>query len=267
METSAWAGGDDYEAYMGRWSRLVAREFVTWLGIAPSANWLDVGCGTGELTETVLREANPAHVDAIDPSEGFVQFARRRIRDPRARFAVGDAHSLITAGASYDAVVSGLVLNFIPDPSAAVAGMVRITRPGGVVAGYVWDYAGKMEFIRYFFDAAIALDPEATQHDEGRRFPICHPDPLRALFEMAGLVNVAVRAIDVPTHFRDFDDYWSPFLAGRFPAPAYAMSLSVEARQALRDRIQTTLPHARDGSIPLMARAWAVRGKSARAGP
>jgi SAM-dependent methyltransferase len=261
-EEPGWTSGDAYETYMGRWSGLVAREFVRWLGISPSGRWLDIGCGTGRLTEAILQQAGPALVDGIDPSEGFVQFARSRVGDPRARFTVGDAGSLPLADRPYDAVVSGLVLNFLPDASAAVAEMVGMTRPGGVVAGYVWDYADKMEFIRYFFDAAIALDPEAAAlHDEGRRFPICHSDPLRALFQQARLVDVAVRAIDIPTHFRDFDDYWSPFLAGRFPAPAYAMSLSAEARQALRDRVRAALPFARDGSIPLIARAWAVRGR------
>jgi SAM-dependent methyltransferase len=245
---------------MGRWSRLVAREFVTWLGVLPHARWLDVGCGTGALTEAIVSEADPAQVEGIDPSEDFLGPARARVRDPRVRFRVGDVRNLTEATEPHDAVVSGLVLNFIPDLPSAVAGMVRVTHPGGIVAGYVWDYADKMELIRYFFDAAIALKPEAAEHDEGRRFPICRPEPLRALFEHAGLGDVAVRAIDIPTHFRDFDDYWTPFLAGHFPAPAYAMSLSEQDRQALRDRLRSMLPTAADSSIALIARAWAVRG-------
>jgi len=130
----------------------------------------------------------------------------------------------------------------------------------GTVAGYVWDYAGKMELMRYFWDAAVALKPEDLERDEGRRFPICQPGPLRHLFERAGLKNLQVRSIDVPTHFRDFDDYWTPFLGGQFPAPDYAMSLDEAARAALRERIRAHLPIAADGSIPLIARAWAVRG-------
>lgn len=259
-ERTVWAGGDAYEAYVGRWSRLVAREFVRWLSIAPSAMWLDVGCGTGALSETILREADPAHIYGIDPAEGLLAFARTRLQDPRVRFELGDAGRLSEASGMYDAVVSGLVLNFISDLPSALAEMLRVSRPGGVVAGYVWDYAGKMELIRYFFDAAVAFNTEATEHDEGRRFPICRPEPLRALFEDAGLRDVEVRNIDVPTHFRDFDDYWAPFLRGQFPAPAYAMSLSEEARAILRDHIRAALPVAEDGSIPLIARAWAVRG-------
>lgn len=259
-ERSVWSSGVAYEPYVGRWSRLVAREFVKWLALAPSARWLDVGCGTGALTEIVLTDANPAQVVGIDPSQGFLTLAREQVRDPRVRFALGDAQRLPFDAGSFDAAVSALVLNFIPDLSAGLAEMVRIVRPGGLVAGYVWDYAGRMELMRYFWDAAIALRPEDIERDEARRFPICRPGPLQTAFEGAGLTDVQIRSIDVPTHFRDFDDYWDPFLGGQFPAPVYAMSLSEGARAALRERIRAALPVARDGSIDLLARAWAVRG-------
>lgn len=139
--------------------------------------------------------------------------------------------------------------------------MKRVTKPGGAVAVYVWDYADGMQFIRHFFDAAIVLDSKAAEHDEGPRFPICHPDALHKLFESAELQDVEVRSIEVPTVFRDFDDYWNPFLAGVGPAPAYAMSLTEEHRSALRERIRAGLPFNKDGSIPLSARVWAVRSK------
>jgi len=258
---SVWAGGRAYEPYVGRWSRLVAREFVDWLGVPPGARWLDLGCGTGALTETILRVADPGAVEGIDPSEGYLSVAREQVRDPRARFEIGDARRLPVESARYDAVVSALVLNFIPDPPAGMAEMVRAVRPGGIVAAYVWDYAGRMELMRYFWDAAVALRPEAADRDEGRRFPICRPEPLRTLFEAAGLEGVEVRGIEIATTFRDFDDYWQPFLGGQFPAPDYAMSLDEEARGALREHIRARLPVAADGSIPLTARAWAVRAR------
>jgi hypothetical protein len=138
--------------------------------------------------------------------------------------------------------------------------MARVARPGGAVAAYVWDYAEKMEMMRHFWDAAVTLDPAALEFDEGRRFPICKPSPLAGLFRNAGLLEVEVRAIDVPTHFRDFDDYWSPFLGGQGPAPGYVTSLSEERREAVRERIRSNLPIGRGGSISLMARVWAVRG-------
>lgn len=141
-----------------------------------------------------------------------------------------------------------------------MAEMARVVSPGGVVAGYVWDYAGKMELMRYFWDAAVALKPEDIERDEGRRFPICKPGALKELFESAGLTNVEVRSIDISTPFRNFDDYWTPFLGGQFPAPDYAMSLDEEARVRLRERIRAELPIASNGSITLVARAWAIRG-------
>lgn len=259
-EKSVWASGGAYEPYVGRWSRLVAREFVEWLAIPPAAWWLDVGCGTGALTETILARSNPAQVDGIDPAEGYLAVAREQVRDPRVRFEAGDARRLSAASKNYDAVVSALVLNFIPDVAAGMAEMARVVRPGGTVAGYVWDYAGKMELMRYFWDAAVALKPEDRERDEGRRFPLCRPDRLQGLFEGAGFRNVEVRSIDVSTRFRDFDDYWTPFLGGQFPAPDYAMALDEAARAALREHIRARLPIAADGSIALVARAWAVRG-------
>ena len=176
-EKSVWASGGAYEPYVGRWSRLVAREFVEWLAIPPAAWWLDVGCGTGALTETMLGRASPTQVHGIDPSEGYLALAREQVRDPRARFDVGDARHLSVESARYGAVVSALVLNFILDLPTGMAEMVRVVRPGGIVAGYVWDYAGKMEVMRYFWDSAVALKPNDVERDEGRRFPICKPAP------------------------------------------------------------------------------------------
>jgi len=258
-----WAAGDAYEPYIGRWSRLVAREFLAWLGPAAGGSWLDVGCGTGALAATVLTTADPAALVGLDPSAGFLANARARLDDRRARFVVADARRLPLAGARFDAVVSGLVLNFVPDPAAAVAEMARVARPGGRVAAYVWDYAGGMELIRRFWDAAAALDPAAADLDEGRRFPLCRPEPLAGLFRDAGLGEVAVRAVQVPTVFRDFDDYWTPFLGGQGPAPGYVLSLDEAGRVALREELAARLPAAADGSIALAARAWAVAGTAA----
>jgi SAM-dependent methyltransferase len=258
----AWASGDAYEPYVGRWSRAVARQFLAWLGLPPGGRWLDVGCGTGALSETILDVAFPSDVVGIDPSAEYVAYARSRVPDPRAHFDVGDARALSFAAGTFDVVVSGLVLNFVPDPAVAVAQMARVARRGGAVAAYVWDYSGGMELMRRFWDAAVALDPAARELDEGRRFgDICRPERLADLFRDAGLHRVETRAIDVPTLFRDFADYWTPFLGGQGPAPGYAMALSEDRRAALRERIRANLPIAADGSIPLVARAWAVRGE------
>ena len=210
--SDTWDSGDAYEPYVGRWSRLVARKFLRWLAGPPRGRWLDVGCGTGVLTETILDLAAPREVVGLDPSPAYVAFARDRLGDPRAKFEVGDAQALQAASASFDAVVSGLVINFVAEPEKALSEMVRVARPGGTVAAYVWDYAEGMQMMRYFWDAAAALDPKASELDEGRRFTLCKPGPLTNLFQRTGLDKVDVRAIDVPTIFRDFEDYWAPFL-------------------------------------------------------
>jgi len=256
-----WAVGEGYEAYVGRWSRRVAVEFLRWLQQPPGREWADVGCGTGALTATVLERMAPRRVSGIDPSAGFIEHARATIADPRAEFNVGDARSLPIADAQMDVALAALVINFVPDPLLAVREMKRVVRFGGTVAAYVWDYAGKMELMRHFWDAAAALDPAARELDEGRRFPLCQPGKLSEVFTQAGLVNVEVRALDIPTRFRDFDDYWSPFLGGQGPAPSYAMALPENQRAALRERIAASLPVAADGTIDLIARAWAVRGR------
>ncbi|MFN8592749.1 MAG: class I SAM-dependent methyltransferase [Thermomicrobiales bacterium] len=255
-----WRQGDDYEPFVGRWSRVVAREFVPWLGVAYGCRWLDVGCGTGALTETVLALAAPESVVGVDRSADFVAFARSRIEDPCARFIVADAMDLPLPDGAVDAVVSGLVLNFVPDPGRAVREMARLLRPGGTLGIYLWDYAGEMQMLRHFWDAAVAQDSAALAHDEGERFgALCRPDAMTVLLRDGGLTNIETSAIDIPTRFADFDDYWTPFLRAQAPAPAHVASLAEEARAALRERLRRRLPTAPDGSISLIARAWAVK--------
>ncbi|HEY8491193.1 MAG TPA: class I SAM-dependent methyltransferase [Dehalococcoidia bacterium] len=258
---TAWASGEAYEPYVGRWSRLVAREFVPWLAAPPGGRWLDVGCGTGALSAAVLEAAAPHDVAGVDSSAVYAAYARAHLPDARAGVLTGDAQRLPVRTGAFDAAVSGLVLNFLPEPARGLAEMVRAVRPGGLVGLYVWDYVGEMQLMRRFWDAAGALDPAARELDEGRRFPLCRPEPLARLLLAAGLRDVAVRAIDVPTTFRDFDDYWAPFLGGQGPAPGYVASLSGERQAALQERLRADLPAAADGSIRLTARAWAARGR------
>lgn len=255
-----WQRGSPYERYVGRWSRRVAPEFLSWLAIAPGKRWLDVGCGTGALCAAVIEHCSPAAVTGVEPSENFLAAARAELGG-RADLRSGSATQLPLADDAVDVVVSGLVLNFVGDAPAAMAEMVRVVRPGGTIAAYVWDYAEKMELMRYFWDAAAALDPGAARLDEGVRFPLCRPPALQALFDGSALEAVQVTAIDIPTRFDSFDDYWDPFLGGQGPAPSYATSLDEAGRSRLRERLQAQLPVAADGSIALTARAWTVRGR------
>ncbi len=256
----AWGAGGPYERYVGRWSRLVAAEFLAWLAVPRAGSWVDVGCGTGALVAAVLAHRAPTSVIGVDRAEGFVTDARRRITDSCARFEVGDATALPVASATCDAAVSGLVLNFIADPATMAREMIRVTKPGGRVAAYVWDYAAGMQMIRHFWDAAVAVSPRDAKLDQAERFPICHPDRLAALWHDLGLSGVATRAIDISTVFQDFDDYWTPFLGKQGTAPAYLASLDGETRERIRARLRTRLSPAPDGTIALTARAWAVQG-------
>ncbi|HZX03974.1 class I SAM-dependent methyltransferase [Kribbella sp.] len=252
---SEWSSGGIYESYVGRWSRLVAAEFIGWLEQPPGQRWLDVGCGTGALTSTILGTADPAAVLGVDPSEGFVEYARQTVDDPRATFEVRSAAEL--PDGPYDVVVAGLVLNFVPKRVEALRRMREI---GTTVAVYVWDYAGGMQLMRYFFDAMTEIRPQDREVDEGRRFPFCTAEGLERLFGEAGFADVRTREIVVPTVFASFDDYWQPFLGGQGVAPAYLRSLDVTDQEALRDAVRERLPIAADGSIRLTARAWAAAG-------
>ncbi len=255
-----WAAGDAYEAYVGRWSRQIAVDFLHGLRVPPRRRWADIGCGTGALSTAIVAHTDPVEVVGVDPSEGFIRDARARLTDPRASFRTGDAQALPLPDNHFEAVVGGLMLNFVPDPARAVAEFVRVAAPGATVAAYVWDYADGMQMMRYFWDAATAIDPAAADHDEGRRFQLCQPASLRALWTDAGLRDVQVRAIEVPAVFADFDDYWQPFLGATGTAPAYLASLPSATRDSLRDHLRAALPWTESGSIPLTLRAWSTHG-------
>jgi trans-aconitate methyltransferase len=248
-----WWSGDIYESYVGRWSRLVAAEFVDWLEQPAGLRWLDVGCGTGALTSTILRTAEPASVLGVDPSAGFVDYARRTVTDERASFEVRSAAEL--PDGPYDVVVAGLVLNFIPERVEALRRMREI---GSTVAVYVWDYADGMQLMRHFWDAVVESRPDGREYDEGRRFPFCTAEGLEDLFTEAGFSTVSTRAIVVPTEFASFDDYWRPFLGGQGPGPAYVQTLDEPEQAELREAVRDRLPIEPDGSILLTARAWAA---------
>jgi SAM-dependent methyltransferase len=257
----AWQAGDSYDLYMGRWSRQIAPRFLDWLSPANELDWLDVGCGTGALSAAILERFNPASLVGVDPSEGFLQKARANVADERVTFLVGDAQALPVETDSRDAVVSALVLNFVPDREKALGDMKRTARSGATVAFYVWDYPqGGMEFMRAFWAAAAELDPKARDLAEDRRFPFCNADDLTRLAASAGLTSVESIEIEIPTVFRDFEDYWHPFTLGAGPAPGYCMSLDPQTRERLRERLHRALPRSPGGAIPLKARAWAVRG-------
>ena len=256
-----WTSGAAYDQWMGRWSRLIADEFLRWLNLSPNLRWLDVCCGSGVLSETIVRRCAPAQVVGVDASPQQISFACEYRSQPNVTFETGDAMHLRFDDASFDAIVCGLGLNYLPDPADALREMRRVTAPGGTVAIYVWDYAHGARFLREFWDAAAGCDSEAPQHDQATRFTHCNPEAMQKLFAQAGLQEINFQALDVATRFTSFDDYWQPLLSGQGSAPNYLASRDEVTRNAIRERLRASLSADSDGVIELPARAWAVRGQ------
>ncbi len=245
---------------MGRWSRLLAPRFLEWARPPLDGEILDVGCGTGGLSEALLR-FGVQRVVGVDPSPRYVEFASAQIgRQGGASFREGDAMDLPFSDGRFAAALSSLALNFVPDARHAAHEMRRVVRQGGTVAACVWDYSGRMEMTRTFWDAAVALNPGAKAMDEGERFPICKPGNLAEVFRETRFSGVETTSIDLPMRFANFEDFWRPFLGGQGPAAGYVTGLSEKERMDLREHLRSRVPTQTDGSIPMIARAWAVRG-------
>lgn len=254
-----WNDSDSYEYFMGRWSSLMAIKFLQWLNIPSDKSWLDVGCGTGALSEAIEKYNNPSFLSGIDAFAGYIEKARHRL-SMNQNFKVADVENLPFEDQRFDVVVSGLALNFFPDIEKALLEMKRVTRPGGVVAAYVWDYSERMEFLRSFWDAAQIIDPTSKDLDEGIRFPICDSKNLTKEFRDAGITEVESSFLDIETLFKDFEDYWNPFFGGQGPAPGFLQSLSKKSQARLKDIIYERMNFEPNGSIRLIARAIVIKG-------
>ncbi len=246
---------DGYERFMGRWSRRLAPLFVTFAGVTEGDRVLDVGSGTGALS-VAAAAIESVRVAGIEPSPAYTRYAREHASGDRVRFEVGDALALPFPDDAFDRTLSMLVLNFVPDPAAALQQMIRVTRPGGVVAAAVWDYGGEMQMLRTFWDAAVAVDPDAAPRDE-RHMPLSTRGALAELWRTHGMRDVDEQPLTIEMEFESFDDYWRPFLCGQGPAGVYVSSLGESGRQALASRLRK---HLGDDDFALRASAWAVRG-------
>jgi SAM-dependent methyltransferase len=256
-----WTSGSHYEQWMGRWSRLLAHEFLQWLNLPAGLRWLDVCCGSGVITESIVERNAPASIVGIDASPEQINFARQHRAHPNVTFQTGDAMSLPLPDATFEAVVCGLGLNYVPNPVEALKEFCRVGAPAGTIAIYVWDYAQGARFLREFWDAAIAVDHEAASFDQAHRFPICTPEGLQSLFEEAELKHATLHALEIVTHFPSFDDYWEPLLTGQGSAPNYLATRDKKIQEKIREHLRATLPANAQGAIELPARAWSIRGR------
>jgi ubiquinone/menaquinone biosynthesis C-methylase UbiE len=258
-QTISWNDGQGYERFMGKWSRIAGRIFLDWLSLPAGLTWLDVGCGTGAFTETIQENCAAAEIVAIDPSASHVALGQSLVKDRGIRFEVADARSMPFENGRFDAAVSALVLNFIPDRKKAVAEMRRVVRPGGIAAAYVWDFAGRSGTIAHLnaglrefqaVDTSGALNAESTSQGA-----------LKDLFVSAGLAKVETRPIEITVTYKNFDDYWESNTGFTSPAGNMVKALSDEKREQLKQIVKSKLPVDKDSSISYMARVNAVRGR------
>jgi SAM-dependent methyltransferase len=256
-----FGNAEAYERFMGRWSRLVAPRLVAFTGLPEQGRILDVGSGTGSLAFAIAEHNGRARVVGIDPSQEYIAYATRRNPFPdRAAFEVGDAQQLHFPDASFDAALSLLVFNFIPDPKKALLELRRVTKPGGRISAAVWDYGAGMRMLRTFWDAVVHTDPDAAKLDE-KQMPLCHSGELSALWRQAALESVREQPIEIPMRFESFADYWDPFLLGQGPAGAYVRRLDPGKVQALRNDVKRRLAvSAENTPLVLSARVWSVCG-------
>lgn len=260
-EAKMFAAGTGYERFMGRWSRLLAPQLVDFAGVRNGDRVLDVGTGTGALA-AALEKAGPAvQVVGIDPSEGFIGFARKNARSPQLSFEVGDGQALKFPDASFDATMALLVMNFVPDHVKAINEMRRVTRAQGTLAACVWDYDAGMEMLRFFWDEVVAMDPKMEPRDE-RHMKLSRRGQLANLWAQAGLINVEEKPLSINQNYASFQDYWEPFLKGAGPGGAYVTSLTEAKRDDLEKRIRARVLGGRaDGPFTLKASAWCVKGR------
>ena len=265
-EAKMFSASADYERFMGRWSRQLAREYIAFAHVKNGDRVLDVGTGTGSLASVLEATMTSSEIVGVDPSEGFISYAKKNAKSGRTHFETGDAQALRFLDSSFDQTMALLVMNFIPDHSKAIGEMRRVTRPQGVVSACVWDYDAGMQMLRFFWDEAVALDPAIEPKDE-RHMKLSREGQLGELWNSAGLVNVQQKPVSIDQAYESFDDYWGPFLKGAGPGGAYVVSLSDERRRELETRIRKRLLGNREnGPFVLKARAWCVRGEVSKAG-
>jgi ubiquinone/menaquinone biosynthesis C-methylase UbiE len=265
LEAKMFSKSAEYERFMGRWSRLLAPAHIAFAGVKDGDRVLDIGAGTGALASVLEATTRSSEIVGIDPSEGFLAYARKNAKSSRLRFEVGDAQALRYKDASFDKTMAQLVMNFIPDHDKALREMRRVTHPQGVVSACVWDYNSGMEMLRFFWDEVVALDPAMAPKDE-RNMKLSRKGQLGELWKKTGLVNVQEQPLVIEQAFASFDDYWAPFLKGAGPGGAYVVSLSDDRRTKLEARMRKRLLGNReDGAFILKARAWCVRGEVPKA--
>lgn len=249
---------DAYEAFMGRWSRHVAPQFLDWLSRPDGLKWLDVGCGTGVLSQTLLARCVPTSVTGIDPLEKYIACAREL--NDAITFQVGDMQDLPFDAAGFDCTVSALCIKFVPDKEKGIAELARVTRPGGIVALYDWDLSNEGNMTRHFWQAVGDALPELNEERTQRRAAKAAPEEMGEFFHQAGLRNIETRLFSFTARFESVDDYWKPLTGNEQNVGRFCRTLSAAQLSAIRDKLNDTLPIGKDGTVSYEGRAWAIKG-------
>lgn len=245
-------GADEYDRFMGRYSRPLAPQFANFAGIAVGQRALDIGCGPGALTAELVKRLGAGAVWAVDPSDSFV--AAARVRQPGVSVQQAAAEKLPFGDQLFDAALAQLVVHFMTDPVVGLREMARVTGSDGVVAACVWDHAAGRGPLSVFWAAARELDPDVA--DESR-LAGAREGHLGELLDAAGVHEIEERTLSVDVEHRSFDEWWEPFLLGVGPAGAYAARLESGRQAQLRDLCREML---RPAPFVVSARAWAARG-------
>jgi ubiquinone/menaquinone biosynthesis C-methylase UbiE len=260
MAESFFTDGEAYERLMGRWSRAAGEQFIDWLALPQGLKWLDVGCGTGAFAELVLSRCKPAAIDAIDPAEDQIAYARSRPVAAQTTFRVGDAQALPYDDGTFGVAAMALVFVFVPDPAKAVAEMARVLRPGGTAGAYIWDFLGGGFSQQPLRDAIAAT---------GRPMPpvprpeSCTLDALKAFWDAAKFEQVATRTIEIEVSYPTFDDYWSSQTALPNPVVQALRALSETDVAQLKAGLRERLAGA-GGRVAYPAWVNAVKGRAPR---
>ncbi len=249
---------DGYNKIMGRFSATLAQQFIDFTGHPPGQRILDVGSGTGSLSFALAARGDHKEIVGVDVGEPFVAFAREHNKDPRTSFRIADATALPFEDATFDRAVSQLVLQFLPDPLKAVREMKRVVRPGGNVAACIWDAYGGQPHIRMLWDTAATLG-FLKQHAIIRSLGT--EGEIEATWRAAGLADVVSGELTMRFVFKDFHDYWSPYLGGDGPLGEMVMGLTPDNRALLERKMRDIyLSNRPDGPRSFLSAAWICKG-------
>lgn len=241
---------------MAPWSRSAGALFLDWLALGPGLAWIDVGCGNGAFTELILAKSAPSSVCALDPSDAQIATARQKISAKQVELSIGDAMALPYDSARFDAAIMALVLFFVPDPKKGAAELVRVTKPGGMIASYTWDVMRGGTPTQPLWEELDSMGIPAARPPSAE---ISRFAALKALWAELGVRNIETRELVVERTFADFDDYWLSMVVSS-PTGVVGKLSDAESTE-LKRRLQDRLPASATGEVTVHAWATAIKGR------